>query len=472
MGLKYILFFAGLFLIVPAGAFVASYSRRIREIVFGLLVFSTAFTNWYDINFVQRWWYAGSTRGIEVSIVDLLTLILAFSTLSTMRREGARPYWPASLGLMLVYLAYGCFSVAISDPKLFGFFELTKLVRGLVVFLTVAWYVRTKRDAHILVFALGVALACNGGLAVWQRYTATLYRVQGTFVHPNILGDYCCLTAPILLAVALSQVRPVVRAFCAIAWTCAVVATVLTISRMPTAMFLAGSTGVLITALGFQVNLQRTVCVLALSIVALGLFYRGLDGLQQRQEADRAHAQTYELEEGTVAGRPGHYFVSWKMAKDHPYGVGLNNWGWFYFEYCTWLGDRGYSRPYASTADPGDGRAVPCHTLYGMTLGELGWPGLAIFAALVSQWLYLSASFLFVRNPDLWARIGVGCFFGFLAEFFANSTEITFRNQEIFIIFNVVLGFVVAARRVRAANTALPPGSQSPLLRRYCAPVT
>ena len=124
----------------------------------------TIFTNWCDITFIERWWYAGSTRGVEIAITDLLALVLFFSAFLTMHRKGARLFWPASLWLMLVYLGYGCLSVALSDPKLFGFFELTKLMRGLVIFLAISWYVRTNRDARILAIALSAALICEGGI--------------------------------------------------------------------------------------------------------------------------------------------------------------------------------------------------------------------------------------------------------------------------------------------------------------------
>ena len=444
--MKYVIFLIGIIFLVPLGSIAAVYSRRIREFVFGCLVFATAFSNWYDINFVDRWWYAGSTRGIEISIVDLLTLILLLSSLATMRREGGRPFWPAGLGPMLAYFAVGCLSVLIFEPRLFGLFELTKLIRGVIVFLTVAWYVRTDRDAYALVIALGGALLCNGAYAVWQRYSGTMYRVQGTFPHENILGDYCVLAGPIVLAVGLSALHPVIRAYCIAASVSAAVATVLTISRMPSALFLASSVFVLGTAYGFRPNVRKVAMVLVLAILLLGIFYRGFDGLSERQQASA------EAADSGGEGRSGHYRVGWKMALDHPFGVGLNNWGWYFHEYSRWAGADN-ARRYESTSAPGDGQATQGHTLYGLTLGELGWLGLFVLLLYFARCLHISGRFFFMRNRDIWSRIGVGCFVGFLAEFIANGTEITFRNQQIFIIFNILLGFLVAAQRMSARRT-------------------
>ena len=444
--IKYVIFFTGLFLLVPAGTLMATYSRRIREVVFGLLVFTTAFTDWVDINFVERWWYAGSTRGIEVSITDLLTLILLLSTLFTMRRENARLFWPASFGLMLLYFGYGCLSVMASDPKLFGLFELTKLFRGLVVFLAVVWYVRTERDAYVLIFGLSATLIVNGLFAVWQRYSGHVYRVNGTFPHENILGDYCILVGMVVLAVSLhATINPSIRIICAVAWVSAAVATILTIGRMPSALFLVSSVGVLITAHGFKIDLRRILLFLTLGVVMFGIFYRGFDRLEQRQIA--VSSRNDYVGQGL---RSAHLTIGRDMAQDHWFGVGLNNWGWYFHEYAYEFGSAfRESSPYESTADPGDGHATQGHMLYALVLGELGYPGLLIFIALICQCLYLSTYSHFDKEANLMSRVSAGCFFGFLAEFVANGTEISFRNQQIFIIFNILIGFVVAARHLR-----------------------
>jgi hypothetical protein len=435
--MKYIAFLTALVLFVPIATLAAAYSRRIRVFVFGSLVFATAFTDWFDINFLERWWYAGTTRGIEFSFVDFLAFTLLFSSLTTMQRERARLYWPAGLAPMLVYLGVGCLSVLISDPRLFGFFELTKMVRGIIVFLAVAWFVRTERDAHVLVFALGAALACNGLYAVWQRYSGAMYRVHGTFPHENILGDYCVLVGPIVLAVGLSTLPATIRMYSLAAAVSGAVATVLTISRLPAALYLVTSVAVLATAHGTRMTPRKMGVALLIGVVFLGIFYRALDGLTDRQQATAA------ADTGLESGRSGHYLAGWKMVQDHPLGVGLNNWGWYFHEYARWAGTDN-ARPYQSTSEPGDGRATQGHTVYGLILGELGWPGILVFAVFMMRCLHMSGRFFFARESTIWSQIGVGCFFGFLAEFLANTTEITFRNQQIFIIFNVLLGFVAA----------------------------
>src|SRR5712671_1173301 len=92
----------------------------------------------------SREFYRGTTRGFEFSLVDILSISLLASLLLVPRGR-SRGYWPASLGLMLLFFCYACFNVGIADPKLFGLFELSKMLRGLTIFLAVAFYVRGER---------------------------------------------------------------------------------------------------------------------------------------------------------------------------------------------------------------------------------------------------------------------------------------------------------------------------------------
>ena len=114
-----------------------------------------------DINFVSRDFYRGTTRGFEFSLVDILSISLLLSALLVPRRDQSRGYWPASLGLMILFFCYACINVGMADPKLFGLFELSKMVRGMTIFLAVAFYLRTERELRIFILASGLVV-CYG----------------------------------------------------------------------------------------------------------------------------------------------------------------------------------------------------------------------------------------------------------------------------------------------------------------------
>src|SRR5438477_2456663 len=148
--------------VIPAAALggivLASLSKRIRDLFFVVMVFLAPMIEFVDVNFVSREWYRGTSRGFEVSVLDILSLSLLVSALVAPRRSESRVYWPASLGLLLLFFFYACFNVAISEPKLFGYFELFKLVRGLILFLAVAFYLRSERELRLLIVALGASV--------------------------------------------------------------------------------------------------------------------------------------------------------------------------------------------------------------------------------------------------------------------------------------------------------------------------
>jgi len=137
---------------ILGGIVTACCSQRLRDAGFFLLSSCTVITDRLDINFMSRQWYRGTTRGIEFSFIDILAISLLVSSILIPRNGTRRVYWPASLGFMLLYLFWQCVSVAISDPKIFGVFEITKTIRAIIVFLAAAFYLRGDRELRILVF--------------------------------------------------------------------------------------------------------------------------------------------------------------------------------------------------------------------------------------------------------------------------------------------------------------------------------
>src|SRR3954468_21470406 len=176
---------AFLLLAIPVCLAIGTFSKLARDIAFFLMVACAVVTDRMDITFLSHFWYRGSSRGLEVLLLDLLALSVLCGSILTPRRGNPRFFWPASFGLMLVLFAYACFSVSISWPKVYGEFELTKMFRGLIFFLAAALYVRSTRELTILVCALCCAVCFEGGLAIKQRVLGGMDRVPGTVNHED-----------------------------------------------------------------------------------------------------------------------------------------------------------------------------------------------------------------------------------------------------------------------------------------------
>lgn len=447
--MKYAVFVLGIFVVVPFCTLISVQSRRVREVLFAALVFSSAFTEMIDINFLSREWYRSMSRGLGVSFVDLLTMILLLSTLISARRERRQLYWPASLGLMLVYLGYSCLSVATTDPQIFGVLELWKMLRGLLPFIAVAWYVRSERDIAVFTSALGAVLLYEGGLVLWARYFSGTWRAEGTFPHPNFLAEYCAMASTFVLAMAFTPVRRSLRWFWAVAWVFGAVAVLLSISRMGLAVLAVGTVGVLGNAIRSQFSPARVAVVLCFVLLGGGMLLRSYDQFASR------HEFMSELVDRGVgsAGRSMYYDIAANIAQQRPLGIGLNNWSW-------WVSANADSFdldhvPYPNTREPSyENHAVFAHSLYALTLGELGWPGMLVFSLLWVQWLIVAGRNLFVRSPSLLSTAGVGVFFVLIVLTLNNLTECSFRSQHIFIIANMLLGLSSAIWRMDRNRTA------------------
>src|SRR5882672_4734932 len=101
--------FLGLILMamgILGGVAVTCLSQRVRDVFFAAMIVLAPMTEDWDINFVSRDFYRGTTRGFEFSLVDILSISLLFSALLVPRRGQSRGYWPPSFGMMLLFFLY------------------------------------------------------------------------------------------------------------------------------------------------------------------------------------------------------------------------------------------------------------------------------------------------------------------------------------------------------------------------------
>ncbi|PYM16701.1 MAG: hypothetical protein DME18_00820, partial [Verrucomicrobia bacterium] len=276
---------AALFLMavaISAGVLTTCLSQRARDAAFFLLILASAITDRVDVNFVTRYWYRAATRGFEFSLVDILAVSLLVSSLLLPRPGHRRCFWPASLGAMTIYFLYCCFSVAISEPKLFGLFELSKIVRGMIVFLAAAMFVQSERELRILVLALGCAICLQGVLALKHRYVNGVYRVTGSLLDPNSLSMYLCTVAPVFVAAANSNFPKYLRHFSLLCCGTASVTILLTISRAGIPIFALVVVGATLACASLRITFRKAAAVFLVCAAVSGVVYKSWDTLMAR----------------------------------------------------------------------------------------------------------------------------------------------------------------------------------------------
>jgi len=464
--MKEAIFFAGFFLCVPVGILLVMLSRRIHAICFGALIFGTTNTTAFlslpipmDINFLSREWYRGTTRGIEVSYLDLLTVIVLIGTIVVRSREGRKPFfWPKSLGWMLAFLAYCCLhTIAIADPKLFALFEISKTIRGIAVFYAVALFVRSNRDLEVFLWALSAAVGYEAAVCLRDRYIYHIHRIYGTLGHPNILSLYMLMSLPFMITTSLANTKPILRAAAMLGVLAATGCVVLTISRTGFAalVLLALTCGA--ATMGLKINTRNVAIIAFASLAFLGVLARSWDTIESRLFS---YTLEDEFGEDTTQGRGVYFRYLFAILQDKPLGVGYNNWSYAVTnEYASREGV--IYNPYINTSitpsqdmrtvsnTMGGTQAAPAHNIFVITMGELGWPGIFLFLGFTGTWLYMGARFLAQRSDALISRFGLAAFFSVAAIMLQGMTEWEFRITPIFLLAHIIAGALAAVYQHR-----------------------
>lgn len=447
--------FLGVLLVLASTALATAallISQRCRELALAAIGGGAVLTEKLDINFYSAYWYRGTTRGFEVTFVDVLAWALLCSTVLAPRHGRERLYWPAGLGPMLLFGLAAGVSVMMGSPQVFGWYELSKLVRGLAVFLAAAYFVRRERDRAILVLSLSAAVLLEGATAVRQRMLEGVFRATGTLDHPNSLSMYLCLVAPVLLAASASDLARPVRWIGGAAVAVAAVTVLLTLSRagIPAFAIVVGGTAWRAGLLRFT---PRNVVAAAIAGVAVAVMVtKSWDLLMARYQSASLEEEYFD----TKGEGRGYYFrQAGIVLAEEPYGVGLGNWSyWVSKKYGARAGMRYEDYDDIAFPPPNDllpmyRHAAPAHNLGVLTAGEIGWAGLGVFALVWLRWFHLGAGFL--RGP--WAGagppLGAGIFFGCAGVFLQSFTEWTFRQTQIFLTFHVLVGTLAGLQRER-----------------------
>lgn len=448
--------FIGLLILIPA--FLAAsmgfvFSVKLREIALFLIVVGTILPLGMDIHFFGAEWYRGTIRGFEITFVDILVAALLLSVIVDPKEQ--KLYWPAGLAPLLLFTLWAGVTIVVMQPRIFGAYELSKMFRGLLILLFAAYYIRNERRVYIAVAGLALAVCIQ---SIWglNQWVSGVYRVTGTTDHANILSTYLCLVTPVVAAIAASKRPPMLlRWMCWIAVAAAVPAILLTLSRTGMPVFALVVGGAIVTCISWRPTFSKVSFAMLGMIFMGGLIFQSWEQIAARYGQDTL-AGEYFNESGE--GR-GYYFRQAKVIlQNRPFGVGLNNWSYVVSkEFST---DRGLRYDDYDDLTAGElqrdvfysgAYAPPAHNLGLITLGEMGWVGLFIFAVAWLRWFQIGLFNQLGSKQKEFRFISMGILMGLLGIFLQSLTEWTFRQSEIFMTFSLLLG-ILAALHYRGKN--------------------
>jgi hypothetical protein len=432
---------------------LTAFSQRLRDLAFFAMASLAVIADRFDVNFHGEYWYRGTSRGIGFSLIDVLALAVLVATLVNPRYPRRPWFMPASLGLFALYGAWCAFSLTQAAQPAFAAWELVNIPRAMLMMLATAAFVTTRRELAILIVALGCAVGGEVLIAVRQRLIGGMVRPSGTLDHANSLSMFLCLVTPVLIAAALANFPRLVRWFAGLCAGTAVCGVMLTISRAGLPTFIFVTLGTVIACTTWRLNRSK-ILLGGLVVMVIGTMLASSWQFWGARYGQSTLAKEYLQVSGENRG------VYWRwaalMVRDHPLGIGLNNWSYAVSKHYDAQLGFDYADYDAIDADPqladlpSTNYAPPAHGLGALTLGELGVPGLVLFTLLWARWFHVGAWFLrdrFERDPM--HRIGLGILFSTAGIFLQSITEWTYRQPGMLLTFHALLGTVASLYHVK-----------------------
>ncbi len=443
-----------LFTGIGCGAILATtFSYRLREWAFLFMVCFSVYAERFDVNFIGQYWYRGTSRGVGLSLTDVLAWSILVSSLIApkyVRRPGFRPMGLFFIGL---YFAYCIFMTVNALVPIYAVWELANIPRGVMCMLAGAAFIRSRRELGILVIGLAFTACLELLYGVKQRYVDGMYRVPGTLDHSNSLSMYLCTIGPVLAAAVVSNWSIWLRVIGGVGLVAATGGVLLTISRAGLSIYAMVIGGTIIMSISWRITLKKVAICGLIALVGAVVISKMWDQIISRY-AEASFAEEY-LEEGNE-GRG--VYIRWAAAiiDDHRFGVGLNNWsyavsktygpesGFRYEDYDDIKGN-------PEKADlPSINYAAPAHSLAAITAGELGLYGLAIFGLVWARFFLVGLGFFWKRlNDDPMHRMGIGLFFATCGIFLQSVTEWVYRQSVIFLMFHLLMGALASLHWTR-----------------------
>ena len=314
--MKYLVFAIATLGIFPLAFLLANNLRWAKYLFWGMM-FSLCLFQATAINFFSREAYAGTSRGMEVSLIYLLSLTLLIALFFRGKIRSRLP--DAGFWIYGIYFLACLPSLTSADDCLISWFELWKMIMMGIVFLAVYGYLKATDDLKTVLSVLAFFAIVNFLIVTKQHYTG-IYQPGGVFPHRNSMSMAMHLTGMLFFAFYLTNgIATWFRKLCMVAFISSVAAVFWSYSRG----------AVLVTPIGYAITgiccflfgghwdrkVKRLLPLLVVGMLGTFLVMPRL--VERFVTAPKASSDTrVELAQ-----------CSLEMIKDEPLrGVGINNW--------------------------------------------------------------------------------------------------------------------------------------------------
>lgn len=439
--MKYLAFFAFLFLGTPILALLLQRFAPLRQGIIPVLVFLTVKT--IDINFVSMEFYRGTAKGFEVSLIDLLALGMVGALWLDRHRHPLTLLPPGSRVYGLYFLTSALSVVNAGEPLFVGF-ELLKMLRMYLLFWVFSHWIQHPKQLQWFLRAIALVMLYIFYEMLNQKYRMGMFQAKGPFPHQNSLVMYVNLFNCLLFAYVLNQKRStwMVSLFWLGLLAVGMLCTVFTFSRG----------GMLFLALGLaivfvfsytpsQISLRKTVVlVLALSMGG-AIAWKASDSIKERFET--APEESMEVRQVLA-------IAALRMVADKPLGIGLNNFG-LKINPPYPYGDH-IPRKESTDPEEEEEKGGLVETAYLMVAAEAGWHSLALYLVLLWGFAFRTFRLYFrARNP-VYKALALGMGAGLVSIYLETCFEWVLKQSNNFYQLMIVFALILVLEKWEARS--------------------
>ena len=315
--MKYLFFISAVLGMLPAVMILVCERYLIRLATLGLILPLVVF-NKTSINFFSKEAYRGTSRGLEISIIYIVAVIIICTVFTIKGMQNPFPDRGSRLYLLYFLLCLpslktaGTFSVCV--------FELWKMVMIYLVFLAVYYYLKfSEGDLDIIMYGIAAVVGVNFFTMLYQHFIG-IYQPNGIFPHQNSMAMFMMIAGLLFFARYFNNREKWRSTLFFIIFGMASVALVRTYSRGAIACYPLGAIITVLFSLRYTFSVRKMYVVSLLAIILIGTVSYFVPRVVKRfQSAPEASANT----------RRDFALIAKNMIVDKPFrGVGINNWGY------------------------------------------------------------------------------------------------------------------------------------------------
>lgn len=321
--------------------------------------------------------WPGYAKGIILTVEDTLALAI----IATQRH----PRGPLPLrGFFLMYLFAVALSMGMSNTPWAPSFYVFQLMRMAVVAMAVAKIVGDPRALQWLGMGLAGGMIWEATITIDQKAHGA-FQAAGNMAHPNQLGMMAHFVILPLMGMLLAGYRNPVMMLGVVSSLVVIIAGA---SRATIGLVGLGVAVLLLLSLRRRSTPSKKKMigmVAAAMVVATPFLAKSINNrlLQQHE---------YAALGGGYDERAAFELAATMMWKDHPMGVGANN-------YIPVAVGQGYSAR-AGVAWSGGSRGTNVHNTYLLIAAETGWVGIVTYMALLGAAIFAGWRFAFSNRND------------------------------------------------------------------------